>query len=520
MGGSVGSRPFRARQLGTIDVASEGLLEAAIMFSSHAEFRELFVNYVLKEEWIQSFFTENPNIFLFGETDEMSYLLPDQYNYSIDNDIVTLSFDDELIRRSSRACSLDQTDQIYTSRLTSIFAENDRSMIPLLLAAAYPCFLKSEEFHYWLNSQKNPSVFEQTLLHGRFHHRESHGSSKRFDLFRTPSASIDETDLLHPSTKSLDVHFIAKRTQSKQQMSSVRNGKPDYLRLKTFLHNCLSSTDASKATEEDTRASMHRYLHAMLLVNPAIPSPLTQHSWLPSIKSLLDHLPAAITIASTRPHPVTHETFPLLYVNKAFEHMTQYSQAEILGRNCRFLQSEATIEMNQVDKMRTALQSIIPIKLTLSNVRKDGSRFYNFLALRPVFNQANEYAYVIGIHYEVSAFDFHRFFHEHRALFTQPSSMFSSFYQNSPPLSPLHDASPIKLSVDTNSTSNQNNNNNSSSLDSTLDLHTTFSDLDLPTSSRKRMHLGMLTPSADLGNFARDFQYIEDLLNLIPSVLY
>ena len=65
MGGSVGSRPFRARQLGTIDVASEGLLEAAIMFSSHAEFRELFVNYVLKEEWIQTFFYREPQYFSF-----------------------------------------------------------------------------------------------------------------------------------------------------------------------------------------------------------------------------------------------------------------------------------------------------------------------------------------------------------------------------------------------------------------------------------------------------------------------
>lgn len=447
MGGSLTTR----RNAGPGSVTSDCLQNAAFMMASNPEFREVFVSYVLKADWIHSFFTESPNIFLFGETNEMSYLLPDQYIYSPGDETVKLSFDDDLIRRSSRSESLDHTYKFYASRLTSIFTSNQKAMIPLLLAAAYPSFLKSTEFHEWLRLQKNPSVFEQSLLQRHFRSR----------------SSSENEEFQHSTMIPGDVHFIAKRSQSKWMSS--RSTKTDYLRLKQFLHECVSPSIHSNIREE---------IDSLLV----FPHPFC--SWLPSIKSLLDKMPAAISIACVHPHPQTRETFPLIYVNKAFEDMTQYSSAEVLGRNCRFLQGEATVEMNQVCKMREALQTINPIKLTVSNVRKDGTRFYNFLALRPVFNTANEYSYVLGIHYEVSAYDFHRFFNEHRSFCT---------LQNK--LQQLHEQQVSDSGVNCRTSVS------------------TICDDDVFSSERA-------TVSADLGNFARDFQYIEDLLNLIPSILY
>lgn len=42
------------------------------------------------------------------------------------------------------------------------------------------------------------------------------------------------------------------------------------------------------------------------------------------------------------------------------------------------------------------------LKLALTNVKKDGSSFLNFLALKPVFSRDNQYAYVIGISYDLA----------------------------------------------------------------------------------------------------------------------
>lgn len=452
MGGSVSSRYFRhARQIGLTMVASESLQEAAYVFTAYPDFRHVFMDYVLESNWIQAFFSENPNIFLFGETDEMSYILPEQYNGSADDQTVKITFDDDLIRRS-RGGSLD-AEIFYNSKLTSIFTEED-SFLPLILACAYPWFLKSAEFHEWLTTQKNSSVFEQTLLHSHHAHRDS----KCFDY--NGNSVHEDAEFLRSGGLAMvsgDVHFIAKRTQSKQ--GSSRSVKPDFIRLKGFLQHCVL----------DHMVHQKEKIEKLLVSAP--------NAWLPSIKSLLDNLPAAISIASVRPHPTTHETFPLVYVNKAFEDMTQYTRAEVLGRNCRFLQSESTVEMEQVHKIRESLQSILPIKLTITNVRKDGTSFYNFLALRPVFNNANEYSYVIGVHYEVSAFDFHRFLREHNEC---TSKLSQAVYLES-------------------------------SSGSTMSYNQAASLL----MSGKETEV-----SADLGNFARDFQMIEDLLNLLPSVLF
>ena len=45
---------------------------------------------------------------------------------------------------------------------------------------------------------------------------------------------------------------------------------------------------------------------------------------------------------------------PLVYVNRAFELLTGYQRAEVLGRNCRFLQSDV-IDQTSALRIRTAV---------------------------------------------------------------------------------------------------------------------------------------------------------------------
>lgn len=93
---------------------------------------------------------------------------------------------------------------------------------------------------------------------------------------------------------------------------------------------------------------------------------------------------------------------PIVFANAVFEQMTGYSQDEILGRNCRFLQGEER-EQAGIQEIRAALAEHRPVEVTLRNYRKDGSRFYNRLSIRPLLDPEGKVIYYLGVQYDVTA---------------------------------------------------------------------------------------------------------------------
>ncbi|MFD1568901.1 PAS domain S-box protein, partial [Halolamina litorea] len=67
---------------------------------------------------------------------------------------------------------------------------------------------------------------------------------------------------------------------------------------------------------------------------------------------------------------------PLIYVNRGFERITGYDESELLGRNCRMLQGEAT-DPDPVGELREAIQAEEPTTVELINYRRDGTPFWN-----------------------------------------------------------------------------------------------------------------------------------------------
>lgn len=74
---------------------------------------------------------------------------------------------------------------------------------------------------------------------------------------------------------------------------------------------------------------------------------------------------------------------PIIYVNPAFEHITQYSAQEVIGRNCRLLRPKE-YEEQAVSQLREAIAARKPCSVVLRNTRKDGSLFWNQLSISPV----------------------------------------------------------------------------------------------------------------------------------------
>lgn len=94
--------------------------------------------------------------------------------------------------------------------------------------------------------------------------------------------------------------------------------------------------------------------------------------------------------------------FPLVYVNPAFEVMTGYSLEEVVGRNCRLLQREDR-DQPGLAVIRQALRERREATAVLRNYRKDGSAFWNELALSPIRDRYGVVTHFVGIQNDVTA---------------------------------------------------------------------------------------------------------------------
>ncbi len=108
---------------------------------------------------------------------------------------------------------------------------------------------------------------------------------------------------------------------------------------------------------------------------------------------------AGLSFTISDPHQPDH---PLIYVNPAFERTTGYSYEEAVGRNCRFLQGPDT-DPAAVQRVREALSGEEHATVTVLNHRKDGTAFWNELALSPVYDGDGALTHFVGIQADVTA---------------------------------------------------------------------------------------------------------------------
>ena len=116
-----------------------------------------------------------------------------------------------------------------------------------------------------------------------------------------------------------------------------------------------------------------------------------------AIKSrAMDDAPVGIVLADAEADDV-----PLVYANERFTDMTGYSEAEILGRNCRFLQGEET-SAEPVRAIREAIEAAEPVTVELLNYRKDGSEFWNRLTVAPIRDDDGDVTHYVGFQENVT----------------------------------------------------------------------------------------------------------------------
>ncbi|MFA5982515.1 MAG: PAS domain-containing protein [Methylococcaceae bacterium] len=95
------------------------------------------------------------------------------------------------------------------------------------------------------------------------------------------------------------------------------------------------------------------------------------------------------------------EDAPIVYANKAFENLTGYSQEEIIGLNCRFLQGQDRDQRARFEITEAMLKKE-PIEVTLRNYKKDGTLFHNRLKIIPLFDNKQRVLYYLGVQYDIT----------------------------------------------------------------------------------------------------------------------
>jgi diguanylate cyclase (GGDEF)-like protein/PAS domain S-box-containing protein len=90
------------------------------------------------------------------------------------------------------------------------------------------------------------------------------------------------------------------------------------------------------------------------------------------------------------------------YVNPAFESITGYSCAEVVGKNLRTFQDDSQDHRN-IEEIRAALREKREGHAVLRNYRKDGTGYWNDLFISPLRDDAGEIASFMVAQYDISA---------------------------------------------------------------------------------------------------------------------
>jgi len=109
-------------------------------------------------------------------------------------------------------------------------------------------------------------------------------------------------------------------------------------------------------------------------------------------RRLLETSPEGVVLVDAR-----HPDQPAIYVNPAFEALTGYAAADLLGRNLRLLQAEDR-EQDARHRLREALRLGESCRVLLRNYRKDGTLFWNEMAVLPLLDADGHVTHYAGHH--------------------------------------------------------------------------------------------------------------------------
>lgn len=161
----------------------------------------------------------------------------------------------------------------------------------------------------------------------------------------------------------------------------------------------------AQQTQPDEQEVVTNAIAAFLHTPPAGTPPEVVEALRLMTRSAADPLPPRLYFETVEQAPVaisvTDASATILYANAAFETLTGYARAEVLGKNESILSSNATPDSIYRQLWRT-IHRKQAWKGTLVNRRQDGGEYLAELIVSPVLNSVGEVVYFLGMHRDVT----------------------------------------------------------------------------------------------------------------------
>lgn len=107
---------------------------------------------------------------------------------------------------------------------------------------------------------------------------------------------------------------------------------------------------------------------------------------------------------------------PIIYASESFCDLTGYSKAEAVGCNCRFLQAPPPgrrqppkprsskgirADKQALQVLGQAIQAREEVQVSITNYKKTGQSFMNYLSVIPLAPDASGCCYAVGLQVEI-----------------------------------------------------------------------------------------------------------------------
>jgi PAS domain S-box-containing protein len=106
-------------------------------------------------------------------------------------------------------------------------------------------------------------------------------------------------------------------------------------------------------------------------------------------------------VVITEASPINAPGPRIVFVNDAFERLTGYNRAEVMGKSPRMLQGPGT-QRAELDRIRAALEHSLPVRSELINYTKTGQEYWIELDIVPIADETKGFTHFVAVERDIT----------------------------------------------------------------------------------------------------------------------